>query len=69
MEMLITCGVDVNKKDKDGWTPLHYAANRGHVDVVKILLKNKADKTLKTNDGGTALDWASNEEIKQLLQV
>ena len=36
---LIAKGADVNKT---GWTPLHYAATRGHLPVISLLLDNHA---------------------------
>ena len=36
---LIAKGADVNKT---GWTPLHYAATRGHLPVMSLLLDNHA---------------------------
>ena len=39
---------------KDGQTPLHMAADNGHVTVVDLLLKNGADKEAKTN---VSEDW------------
>lgn len=37
----------VNEKhaavDKDGWTALHYAATKGHLDIVKFLVSKDAD--------------------------
>ena len=32
----------VRLADKDGFTPLHYASQEGHLPVVKILLENGA---------------------------
>jgi hypothetical protein len=29
--------------DKDGWTPLHYAATAGHLDVVEYLISKEVD--------------------------
>ncbi len=36
---LIERGADVNKT---GWAPLHYAATRGHLDVMNLLLEHNA---------------------------
>lgn len=36
---LIARGADVNKT---GWTPLHYAATHGHLDVIRLLLEEHA---------------------------
>ena len=36
---LIARGGDVNKT---GWTPLHYAATHGHIEVIKLLLEENA---------------------------
>ena len=29
---------DPNAPDKDGWTPIHHAANNGQTDIVKVLV-------------------------------
>ena len=34
-------GVDVNVQDHYGWTPLHEAANHGHLECVQLLLDYK----------------------------
>ena len=36
------CDFDINVKDKDGWTPLHFAAAIGSLDIVKFLVNNEA---------------------------
>lgn len=41
----------VNTPDNSGYTPLHYAARKGHVDICKILLQNGALIDAKTNSG------------------
>ena len=34
-----------------GWTPLIYAAEEGHLDIVEFLVTHGADVNVKTNDG------------------
>lgn len=41
----------MNTPDNSGYTPLHYAARKGHVDICKILLQNGALIDAKTNSG------------------
>lgn len=48
--LLIESGADVDKQIK-GWTPLHYAAAYNHVEIVKILLENRANRELRTMTG------------------
>jgi ankyrin repeat protein len=45
---LLSVGADVKEKDSDGWTPLHRASNRGHVQVVNALLEHEADTEVTT---------------------
>ena len=40
---MVDDGFDVNTKDEDGWTLLHYAASRGNVSVAKALIEAGAD--------------------------
>jgi len=40
------------------WTPLHTAANNGHMDIIKILLDAGASKEIKDKYGRTAADCA-----------
>ena len=41
--------------DDTGWTALQYAARNGHLDMVKLLLANKADVNATGRGGMTAL--------------
>jgi len=45
----------VDQKDGRGNTPLHYAVSRGHLPLVKLLLKLDADPTLMNNDGESSI--------------
>ncbi|KAH6712997.1 hypothetical protein BKA61DRAFT_633142 [Leptodontidium sp. MPI-SDFR-AT-0119] len=63
--------IDVNSKDKDGWTPLIWAAQNGHEAVVKLLLATEGvDINSKDKDGRTPLIWAArngHEAVVKLL--
>lgn len=41
----------VNTPDNAGYTPLHYAARKGYVDICKILLQNGALVDAQTKSG------------------
>lgn len=43
VKMLVEAGADINAAGKDSFPPLYVAANKGYIEVVKYLLKNKAD--------------------------
>ena len=51
-------GVQVDVGDKDGRTPLSYAAWNGHMAIVKRLVKAKARVDSKDEIGGTPISYA-----------
>ena len=53
---LIDRGADVNRK---GWTPLHYAATRGHREMMRLLLENNAYIDSEAANGTTPLMMAA----------
>lgn len=58
---LLNCiedGVSVNLKDSEGRTPLHWAVDRGHLEVTELLVCRNADVNAKDNDGQTPLHYA-----------
>jgi hypothetical protein len=59
----LAAGVDVNAKNKNGYTPLHGAAQQGHKEIVELLIAKGADVNAKIDRGGTPLDFA--EEINE----
>ena len=49
-------------------TPLHLASEKGYLEIIKLLLKNKRiDIHAKDDQGKKQTDYATNNEIKQIL--
>ncbi len=57
--MLIAAGADLNARQKDGKTALHYAAQYGPAEALRLLLAAGADATLRDANGQTPLDLAT----------
>jgi hypothetical protein len=58
IEKLIQRGTDVNTRDNNGKTALHYAAENGHQQTVQKLIKLGADPNIRDQEGKTAWDLA-----------
>lgn len=58
----------VFSKDDKGYTPLHWAAKNGHMDVARLLLAKKAEINAKTNIGWTPLHEAADGGQKDLVK-
>lgn len=68
VEESLNSGINVNKKNEDGWTALMLAAKRdGHEKIVKLLLDHGANVNEKNQWGGTALMVTNNGNIGKLL--
>ena len=51
-----------------GSTPLHIAAYKGHVEIVKILLERGANPRIADNEGYIPLNHAKDSAIRSLLE-
>lgn len=53
VQLLLSAGADVNASDRDGYTPVMRAAEKGHLSVVKVLLA--AGANVNVSQGGESL--------------
>lgn len=67
VKALTELGASVNKKDGQGWTPLHYAASEGYIDIVKYLLRCDADVRALDRKNQMPVDVADGEDVRKLL--
>ena len=70
VQALISSGIDINEKNKMGWTPLHTAIRNQQKTVAEFLIKNGADVNAKDNSGQTALHLvvvAGQKDLAELL--
>ncbi|KAL6821760.1 WD40-repeat-containing domain protein [Trichoderma sp. SZMC 28015] len=59
VELLLNGGTDATVAHQGGWMPLHAAASKGYVDVIRLLLgRGRVDADSKNGDGRTALQLA-----------
>jgi parallel beta-helix repeat protein len=58
----------INAQDAALWTPLHYAAVRGHKGMAALLLSSGADINAKSDDGWTPLHLAAGNGHKQVSE-
>ncbi len=52
-------GADVNARDHNGYTPLHHAAARGDVEMIRYLVERGADVMAVSRRGQTTADMAN----------
>ncbi|MDG7055767.1 MAG: ankyrin repeat domain-containing protein [Wolbachia endosymbiont of Menacanthus eurysternus] len=67
-ERLIGEHAEINAKDSQGRTALHYAAYFNNTDMVELLLDAGAKTNIKDNNGKKPLSFAKNKEIIDLLK-
>ena len=67
MAALLDAGSDVNQRDADNWTPLHYAiySDRG-AESIRILINAGAALNARCNAGKTPLETCIDERRREL---
>jgi outer membrane protein assembly factor BamB len=70
VEALLAKGVDVNAKTHYGTTALWFATSKSHLDVVKVLVKYKAQLDgMDTVWGTSPLDWAVENDQPEMIEL
>ena len=63
---LIKAGADVNARDENGDTPLHFHTN---IDVLKVLIDSGADVNARNTEGCTALHFSNRKVMTFLISA
>ena len=66
IKLLLKKNADLNLKERNGATPLHFAAEKGHLKVVQYLAYG-SDLKAVDNLNNTPKDVSKNNEIKEFL--
>lgn len=69
VQLLVEYGAKVNVAQQGGWTALHQAADHGHEELVRYLLKVGADRALKSDDGRIAADMARGNGFSRVADL
>ncbi|KAL2093780.1 hypothetical protein ACEWY4_011092 [Coilia grayii] len=69
LKVLLQCGMDVDARDVDGWTPLHAAAHWGQEQACTLLAEHMCDMNAPNNVGQTPLDVADENLVDFLEEL
>ncbi|KAK1760561.1 ankyrin repeat-containing domain protein [Echria macrotheca] len=69
LDMVDPIGGEVNKRDSENMTALHYAARNGHEAIARLLLKAATDPNAMDDDGWTSLHYAAASGHEELVRL
>jgi len=69
VQQLVGIGVDVNKKDERGKTPLMYAILFKQTEIVSYLIRNGADYRAEDSNGLTISDYAEKSKSEEIIKL
>ena len=69
VQQLVEIGVDVNKKDERGKTPLMYAILFKQTEIVAYLIRNGADYRAEDSNGLTISDYAEKSKSEEIIKL
>ncbi len=66
---MIKNGADINATDMLKWTPLHWAAFRGHLDVAELLIAEGSNVQAAAKNGSTPLNLAIHSKHNDIVNL
>ena len=69
VQQLVEIGVDVNKKDERGTTPLMYAILFNQPQIVSYLIRKGADYRALDDNGVSVLEYAEQSKSEEIIKL
>ena len=69
IRVLLQRRADVQKRNRYGYTALHWAVRNKSTDVIRLLMQHGASATVRDNFGTTPIDYASRLNCKEAIRI
>lgn len=66
--LLIEFGFDLNGSNCSGYSPVHWATQERHLDILRLLIESGADPNLPDNDGVTPIYIAASSGYSEIIK-
>lgn len=66
-QALVNAGCEINSQGSNKWSALHWAADRGNIEVARVLIMSGIDVLLRGISEELAVDRASTKDLYRLL--